>query len=513
VFWACAVIGIAAPLAQDSRLFRIGDYPYGDAALNSLLVTRAQHFSQIVGNYSRVGFHHPGPALLYMLAAGKTIFYDLLHVVPAPYNGELVGVVVYVAAFLALAATAIYRATGSVPAAALSFGLMFAFAARQGLFGTDWFPVLYVPAFLLLVVAAASLASGRTSELPLYTLAAGTLVHGHVSFLMFVTVTAFVAGGAWYWCHHGAVREELRRHRTGLCCAAVLVGLFALPLVIEVVLHFPGPWPSYWAYVVHGKRATPGVTQVLRFVAGYWTDLQIGDWWYVVAALVGTGLLATERDKSRRNAYLAAYGIIALESVLMVFYVWHGVGTLMPEHRYAYVGWFYETIPLLLLIFVATHSWLRARALIGVETRPLLRVTPYLLAGAGVLSVFAAGLASPVLGYWRPSNSEYLTIVSRIAADDQQSGRTIALVGDQSPEWWVGAGIAAEMQQAGVRWCLDQHQQTWVNLYTATYLCKGSGERLVIAYTTKRPPTGAAVLWTGSFGRGKNVSVYAPGRA
>src|SRR3984957_12374414 len=51
----------------------------------------ARRFSLLVGNYSREHFNHPGPAFLYVQAWGESFFYDALHVVPTPWNGQLIG--------------------------------------------------------------------------------------------------------------------------------------------------------------------------------------------------------------------------------------------------------------------------------------------------------------------------------------------------------------------------------------------------------------------------------------
>ena len=51
---------------------------------------RAQHFQQLTGNYSRVHFHHPGPVFLYVGAAGQWLFHQVLHVVPADFNGQVI---------------------------------------------------------------------------------------------------------------------------------------------------------------------------------------------------------------------------------------------------------------------------------------------------------------------------------------------------------------------------------------------------------------------------------------
>jgi len=41
---------------------------YGDQALLELAARLAAHLDQLAGPYSRAGFHHPGAAILYLLA-------------------------------------------------------------------------------------------------------------------------------------------------------------------------------------------------------------------------------------------------------------------------------------------------------------------------------------------------------------------------------------------------------------------------------------------------------------
>ena len=86
-----------------------------DFAANSMLMDRAQHFQQLTGNYSRVHFHHPGPAFLYVGAAGQWLFHQVLHVVPADFNGQLIAFFILNAALAGLVVTELHR---HVPSAA-----------------------------------------------------------------------------------------------------------------------------------------------------------------------------------------------------------------------------------------------------------------------------------------------------------------------------------------------------------------------------------------------------------
>ena len=59
-------------------------YEWADFAANAFQIDRAKHLSELLGNYSRFGFHHPGPAFFYAYAASEVLFHDLLGVAGAP---------------------------------------------------------------------------------------------------------------------------------------------------------------------------------------------------------------------------------------------------------------------------------------------------------------------------------------------------------------------------------------------------------------------------------------------
>src|SRR5580700_8609368 len=107
-------------LALNFELFTTPIVEHSDFAANSLLVQQAKHFRLLTGHYSRWRFHHPGPAFLYLFALGEFLFYDLLHVVPAPYNGQLLITIIFDGALLSAALYVFRRHTKlSVPLALL----------------------------------------------------------------------------------------------------------------------------------------------------------------------------------------------------------------------------------------------------------------------------------------------------------------------------------------------------------------------------------------------------------
>jgi hypothetical protein len=93
------VLGIL--LVRNAWMFSVPVYEDADMGAYSIQVEQARRFALLVGNYSREKFNHPGPAFLYVQAWGEDLFYGLLRVVPAAWNGEVVGLYLLSAFFAA----------------------------------------------------------------------------------------------------------------------------------------------------------------------------------------------------------------------------------------------------------------------------------------------------------------------------------------------------------------------------------------------------------------------------
>ena len=170
-------------------LFTTRLYEQGDGGANSILITQAKHFTLLVGNYSREGFNHPGPAYLYVQAIGEYLFQDLLHVVPTAWNAHMLSVFALDSAFVALAVGVVYGWTRSVRGAAACFAVFIAFAvAYPPIVNSDWMPYMYVPTYVVFLLAAASVVAGRGQDAWVFALSGWFLIHGQACFLLFVPV-------------------------------------------------------------------------------------------------------------------------------------------------------------------------------------------------------------------------------------------------------------------------------------------------------------------------------------
>jgi len=67
-------------LARNAFLFSAPEYEDADMGANSILIEQARRFTLLVGNYSRDGFNHPGPAFLYVESWGESVLNTVVFV-------------------------------------------------------------------------------------------------------------------------------------------------------------------------------------------------------------------------------------------------------------------------------------------------------------------------------------------------------------------------------------------------------------------------------------------------
>ena len=190
---ACfGAIGTAL-VVRNAYLFTTRIYEDSDFAANTIAVLQAKHFDLLTGNYSRLGFYHPGPAFLYVMAWGEWLFHDVTHILPTPWNGQLLAILLLNAALLSTAICVFARDGGTYVAMAC-VGTVLAFTVLHPLtVNSNWMPYVYFAPTVLLLVSAAAVAAGRIASLPLLCFAAGLCINGHAEFLFFAPILVLIA--------------------------------------------------------------------------------------------------------------------------------------------------------------------------------------------------------------------------------------------------------------------------------------------------------------------------------
>ena len=224
--------------------FQKRHYEVGDEAANALQIRNAKAFRELHGNYSRWGFHHPGPAWFYAYAFAEVLLHDATRIAPVPFNAHLLMGVMLQAFFFTWAVTiaqAHVRNRVLTPLLLVFAGLHFGivnYHFPDSIFQSLWPPHVLTMPFLCLVVAGASVAAGERRHLIALVLSGAMLVHGHVAQPLFVVPLALLAYlGPWVIRRNGETYPPLwlmQGSSVRLRVTIAILAIFLLPLGLDL---------------------------------------------------------------------------------------------------------------------------------------------------------------------------------------------------------------------------------------------------------------------------------------
>ena len=469
-------------LVRNRFLFSTRFHEQADAAANSIRIQQAMHFTLLVGNYSREGFSHPGPAYMYVQAFGQWIFLSGLHVVPTAWNAHMLAVFVLNSAILALPVLIVYGWTRSLRAATAWFAVVCVFGAvHPPAVNSDWMPHLYVAMYCVFAVAAASVAAGHVQDAWMLALTGWFLVHGHACFLFIVPVIVAAAGAALagaHWRTPAASLRRLARHRPGAWIPAVVISaVFALPIVVNLALHWPGDFGHYFAYGKSGQAGGHSVTGIAWYMLWFWWPH--GHAWLapVLLQVAAIGVALGLARGELRRFLLLLLGINVVSTLAVAAYAAAGIDFL---NQY-YIAYFYWSAPMLALLVIAAGVSQALTARAGTA-----------LAGAGAAAALAAFALVPGMRTSTQDTDPGLPhAVAALAA--RAPGREIVL-SIQHPAWVEVTGFLVQAERTHVRACLESPY--WTFMMTAQFICTPQQAAGGVRYTFDSPsaPSSAPVL-------------------
>jgi hypothetical protein len=368
---------------------------------------------------------------MYVQAFGEYLFADALHVVPTAWNAHMLAVFALDCVFVALAVAVVYGWTRSVAGAAACFAVFTGFAiAYPPIVNSDWMPYMYVLAYMVFVVAAGSLAAGRAQDAWIFALTGWFLIHGHACFLFFVPVISLAVIAAVLWPHRRTLRASVRsffRERRGVWIpVAVISAIFALPIVVNLVLHWPGDFGKYLSYSSSGRAGGHGLRQVTRYALWFWWPHE-HTWVAGLVPVAGYALaIAVTVWLSRgplRRLLLALLAVNVVSSLAFLFYATVGIDDLTEY----YIGYFYWSAPLVTVLVVVL----------------------------GAVGAIRARLGACVAG-----------VVATLAA--RAPGQLIVLHIDHDA-WVETTGFLVQAERAGVKACLDYPRLEF--MMTGQFIC------------------------------------------
>lgn len=240
----------------------------GDFAANALQISNAGRMKELLGNYSRWHFHHPGPAFFYVYALGELVFFKALHLVNSPHQAHVLAGVILQSFFVALS-TCLCALTCDSKRASSSLVLSVIIVLGLTTFGSlssIWPPHVLFGPFLLLVIAAAAASRGQDSGLVALTLASGFCVHGHIAQAALVIPVAAYGAIGWILSTGGNWRPHVRTLTWLLAIAFV----FALPILINAAFVRPSNIQEVIAYLHANQDPRPSFHSALRYILGFW---------------------------------------------------------------------------------------------------------------------------------------------------------------------------------------------------------------------------------------------------
>ena len=467
------------------------NYEWGDFASNSLLVQRAKAFRLLHGNYSRVGFYHPGPAILYVLAAGEALFHDALGLT-SPIGGQRIAVIIYTSAWVSLIAAMLARLFGTISSGLIATAVLVGatlYYLPEAFTGL-WFPDLYYFPFAAFSVAVGLAIRGDLRFLPALAVSMGFLVNGHVSFAS--TTVVMIALGLVANAVLGRIgvvpREDswwsfafVARNWRRIGASAVLAALFLIPLLVDTILHYPGQVPAYLAY----KSGHPpnSLSESVGFALSYFGSVP------VAAAVVCAALILALRS---RASGLRSGGAAALLAALLgalfatVLYARIGVDNLSE----AYIAFYFYAAPAL--------AFAGAAACLTAPLANTLRKASIIYAAVAATSFGWAELSKP-LSYEYHFDVKYMPELYR---EVTALGPQLALDLDISNEgnrwskvWFNIVGLEAYASRLGQKpFCIANH---WHIVFSPAYRCSdeelASDRRLLVMADAAAPP-GKVVL-------------------
>jgi hypothetical protein len=456
--WAVPFAALFTVLVVRSRfLFTSRVYEHGDAGANSILIQQAMHVTLLVGNYSREGFSHPGPAYMYVQAFGQWVFQNGLHVVPTAWNAHMLAVFALNSALLAMAVAIVYGWTRSLRGAAACFAVLLVFAAvHPPAVNSDWNPYVYVPTYCVFVIAAASVAAGHSRDAWILALTGWFLIHGQACFLFFVPAIVLAVLAVLAWAHRrspgASLRRFFREQRKAWISVLGISALFALPIVVNLALNWPGDFAKYVSYGSSKRAGGHTLAQIADYALWFWWPH--GHAWLAPVLLYGIAIGVTfglARGPLRRF-FLALLGINLVSSLALGVYAAAGIDFLSQY----YIGYFYWSAPLITLLVIAVGAgqalvfrWGAAVAVAG---------------AAAALVVLAAvpGMRTST----EDTDPGLPRAVAALAA--RAPGRLIVLTIDQGT-WIDTTGFLVQAERTHVRACVDQPM--WTFMMTRQFIC------------------------------------------
>jgi hypothetical protein len=477
-FWAVIICGVLA--ANTSFYFSNVYLPWSDYAANDILVEGAQHSLLLHGNYSRVGFYHPGPFFLWLLLASEMVFTKLIPIFSTTVAAHFFGSLLWFATSMAFLFRLLALASRSLVTAAVGCcaAIYVLFLVCGSVVTSAWMPHLYMSAALQLATGVIGVYALGPRWLLLATFGMAQLIHGHASFIglsVIMTATFLLPASVFPRATWQTLRSAVANNSQTLRRCGAIALAFALPIVFNTILHWPGEVPKYFSFAGHAQPNSIAAT--LEYTRQF-----------LPFSLIALSLLALPlriRRDSDQQASLGTFrrGILAATAggvVAGLFYARYGVDHL----EFRYVMFWLASFDATLVAASATYA-------MSLFPRPI----------ALVLACVVLALCLPVLSLYKPVGTdvwaptlydptakrypEALADLEALAAAGQMSEIYVEPSSEIATSWADVLTLVAMMNRRHERaFCITP--DTWTISYHEKFRCEAErdspGRRIVVSH-------------------------------
>jgi len=265
------------------------------------------------------------------------------------------------------------------------------------------------------------------------------------------------------------VRSFFATQRRVWIPVAVISAVFAFPIIVNLILHWPGQFGAYLRFSSSSKAGGHTITQAVREVLWSWWPYRhawIGGAIAVAGYAIAVAVIRWLAPVPLRRFLTALLAVNAVSSLVYLYYAMAGIDDLSRH----YEGYFYWSAPAITLLVIA----------VGVIEAMPLRLGAAAAIAAAVLAFAALAVAPQTHTSTNSSDPAVATsgedtdaalpgAVSALAV--RSGGRMIVLRFDHD-SWGEVTGFLVQAERTGVRACVAN--PVWTFIVTTQFICTSS---------------------------------------
>jgi hypothetical protein len=453
IFFSFLLTFFVVALLHNLHLFTTVIFESGDYAANSILINLAKTLQLFVGNSSRMGFSHPGPAFSYVMAIFEKILFDGFHLVPSAFNAHVIGIMFLNAFFLALCSYIFFDFTKSVIKTLSVVALvLFFYSLNPVLLYSTWMPHAYFAPFFAFILSASAVSAKRSYFIWVMVLSGLFLIHGHVAFILIICPVSLISLILCMSKYEFNINRFVDDNRFTIGISVIIILIFLSPILINTVINYPGEFGKYFQYSSNSVQQMPSIYSIMEFFLPFWsivvTSVQFPSnlpiqtsgafAGFVSLLLICSAIILVYNytlEKKIKDIIKSTGIIIFTVSTLFLIYIAKGIDELSALNHYT--GIFFYAVPLLLLCLI----------LIGVISK----ISNYkIITLILIISLITIGIIASLGNFTDPERGSQYTkdIIKKLQSDTRWSNDTIVL--DFPHDYWLEvAGIVLASERLG----------------------------------------------------------------